>query len=207
MNPSNLSQSPLSAEASGSENAQQDASGTLSNAKKKIKSATRETVNQIKTAASDTADRVKEQASEMVDQQRTGVADRIGGYSSAVHKTAESFEQNDPNIAWLTHQAADRLSGVAEYIRGRDFNQLKSDAENLARRHPAAFFGGLFVAGLVVGNLLKATGRAATEGSGTNGNSNGSTDTTAYPHAESVPEADVPGEDPWPSEPRAESIP
>lgn len=203
MNPSNLSQSPLSAEASGSENAQQEASGALSNAKQKIKTATRDTVKQIKTAATDTAGRVKEQASEIVDQQKTGVADRIGSYSSAVHKTAESLEQNDPNIAWLTHQAADRLSGVADYIRGRDFTQLKSDAENLARRHPAAFFGGLFVAGLVVGNLLKATGRAAVDSS----NSNSGSDTDSYPRAESVPAADIPGEDPWPSEPRAESLP
>lgn len=203
MNPSNLSQSPLSAEASGSENAQQEASGALSNAKQKIKTATRDTVKQIKTAATDTAGRVKEQASEIVDQQKTGVADRIGSYSSAVHKTAESLEQNDPNIAWLTHQAADRLSGVADYIRGRDFTQLKSDAENLARRHPAAFFGGLFVAGLVVGNLLKATGRAAVDSS----NGNKGSDTDSYPRAESVPATDIPGEDPWPSEPRAESLP
>lgn len=205
MNPSNLSQSPLSEEASTTDSSQRETPSTLSNAKQKIKAATRDTVNQIKTAASDTADRVKDQASEMVGQQKAGVADRIGSYSSAVHKTAESLEENDPNIAWLTHQAADRLSGVAEYIRGRDFNQLKSDAEDLARRHPAAFFGGLFVAGLVVGNLLKATGRAAVSS-----NSNRSSQEDGYPRSESVPSvpaADVPGEDPWPGEPRAESLP
>lgn len=33
---------------------------------------------------------------------------------------------------------------------------MKGDVENFARRHPLAFFGGLFIGGLVVGNLLKA---------------------------------------------------
>ena len=200
MNPSNLSQSPLSPEASGSGNAQ-DASGALSSAKQKIKTATRETVNQIKSAATDAADRVKEQASEIAGQQKADVADRLGNYSSSVHKTAESFEGEDPNIAWLTHQVADRLSGVAEYIRGRDLSELKADAENLARRYPVAFFGGLFVAGLVVGNLLKATGKAAVQ------RSNDINDSGSTPQSDHAPEADVPGEDPWPSPSSPESIP
>lgn len=196
MNPSN--QSPLSPDVSASEAAQQKAAGVA----KKIKDATRETVSQIKTAASDTAGRVKEQAAEVVGQQRTGVADRIGGYSSAVHKSAEELEAKDPNIAWLTHRAADRLSGIADYVRSRDLPQLREDAEQLARQHPAAFFGGLFVVGLVVGNLLKASGRAVAS---QNGSSTSSED--SYPRAENVPSADLPGQDPWPAEPRAESIP
>lgn len=192
MNPSN--QSPLSADSPTSGNAQ----GTAAGVTQKIKDATRDTVSQIKSAASDTAGRVKEQAAEVVGQQKTSVADRIGGYSSAVHKSAESLEQNDPNIAWLTHRAADRLSGIADYVRNRDFAELKSDAEDIARDHPAAFFGGLFVAGLVVGNLLKASGRAVAQ------SGNQSEDT--YPRAENVPSADIPGEDPWPAQPRSESI-
>lgn len=193
MNPSN--QSPLSPDFSSSENVQREGAGVT----QKIKDATRDTVNQIKSAASDTAGRVKEQAAEVVGQQKTTVADRIGGYSSAVHKSAESLEQNDPNIAWLTHRAADRLSGIADYVRSRDLAELKADAEDLARRHPAAFFGGLFVAGLVVGNLLKASGRAVSQ--------NETSSEDSYPRAENVPSADTPGEDPWPAQPRAESIP
>jgi len=84
------------------------------------------------------------------------VADQLGRYGSAVHQSAESFEEQDQNIAYFAHRAADRIEGIAGYIRTRDFAGLKRDAEDVARRHPAAFFGGLFVAGLVIGNLLKA---------------------------------------------------
>lgn len=198
MNPSN-SQSPQSTEASTAENAGRESGGGVATAKQKIQDATRNTVNQIKTTAADAAGRVKEQAAGIAEEQKTGVADRIGSYSTAVHKSAESLERDDPNIAWLTHQAADRLSSIAEYVRGRDFNELKSDAENIARRHPAAFFGGLFVAGLVVGNLLKATGRSVANGALSNGED-------TYPRSENVPAADVPGEDPWPASTSTESI-
>lgn len=192
MNPSNPS---------SSENAQQGTSGGLSGATQSIKEAARDAVNQVKTTASETAGRVKEQASEMANQQKSSVADRIGGYSSAMHQSAQAFEEKDPNIAWLTHQVADRLSSAADYVRGRDLSELKSDVERIARNHPAAFFGGLFVAGLVVGNLLKASGRAATSSSTLNDNGE------RYPVAEDVPAADLPGEDPWPAEPRSEAIP
>ena len=44
-------------------------------------------------------------------------------------------------------------------MRNRDFATLRQDAEDMARRHPAVFFGGMFLAGLVVGNFVKASRR------------------------------------------------
>ena len=164
-----------------------------------LKQRARETVDQLKTTATDAAARVRDQAAGMVDERKTQVADRIGAYGSAVHRSAESLEQDDPNIAWLTHQAADRINQVADYVRARDFQQLKHDAEDVARRHPAAFFGGMFVAGLVVGNLLKATQRTSTR-------SNSQFEDESYPRAENVPVADVPDRDPWPASPPSETF-
>jgi hypothetical protein len=129
----------------------------------KIKGAARSTTEQIKSTASQAATRVKEtafqykdRAAEAASERKTEVADQLGRYGSAVHQSAESFEEQDQNIAYFAHRAADRIEGIAGYIRTRDFAGLKRDAEDVARRHPAAFFGGLFVAGLVIGNLLKA---------------------------------------------------
>jgi hypothetical protein len=198
MNPTNPSQPQF--DSAG--NSGQSGSGVISDTTQKIKDATRDTVSQIKTAATDTVNRVKDQATEMADERKTGVADRIGAYSSAVHKSADEIEQQDPNIAWLTHQAADRLQTAADYLRQRDFAQLRTDVEDVARRHPAAFFGGLFVAGLVVGNLLKASGRAVSDSQNLGYNDNGE----SYPRAENVPSADQPEGDSWPTEPRAESM-
>ena len=117
----------------------------------------RATATQIKERATDTVNRAKEQAARVATERKTQAANRVGGYSSAIHESARALEEKDPNIAWFTHQAADRLQGVADYVRTRDFDGLREDAENMARRHPLAFFGGLFVAGLVLGNVVKAS--------------------------------------------------
>lgn len=146
----------------------------LAGAKQRIKESARETVEQVKHAATSTASRAKEEAGRMASEKKRTAAEKIGGYSNAIHDSAKSLEEKDPNIAWFTHRAADRLQGVADYVRERDFVDLRRDAEDVARRHPLAFFGGLFVAGLVVGNLLKATasasgGRTLTSGTPANG--------------------------------------
>lgn len=121
----------------------------------------RDAAAKVGSVATETASRVKQRAEDMISQGKDSAADRVGSYSSAIHDTARSLEQQDPNIAWLTHQAAERLERVATYMRSRDFQGLRSDAENLARRHPAAFFGGMCVAGLVLGSVIRATRSAA----------------------------------------------
>jgi hypothetical protein len=200
MNPSNVSQNPASTDASLGTSPTGESGGVLSDAKQKIKNTARETAAQVKSAATETANRVREQAADMAGERKTEVADRIGAYGSAVHKSAEAMEGEDPNIAWLTHRAADRLNGIADYVRTRDFAQLKGDTEDLARRHPAAFFGGMFVAGLLLGNVLKAAQGTRTRPPETE------YEPQEYPRAENVPSADVPETDPWPAEPRAENM-
>ncbi|MEO7413766.1 MAG: hypothetical protein ABIZ81_10440 [Opitutaceae bacterium] len=140
-------------------------SGGIAGAKQRIKDTARETVEQVKNATASTVSRAKEETGKIVADKRHVAAEKIGGYSSAVHESAKSLEDKDPNIAWFTHRAADRLQGVADYVRSRDLVDLRHDAEDIARRHPAVFFGGLFVAGLLLGNLLKASsGTGAREG-------------------------------------------
>ncbi len=207
MNPSDVSQKPSStapnAPGFGSElnesTSAGNASGSVAGMSQSVKEATRNTVNQLKSTATDAAGRIREQAAGMVDERRTQVADRIDSYGNAVHRSAESLEGDDPNVAWLTHEAANRINQVAEYVRARDLNQLKEDAAGIARQHPVAFFGGMFVAGLVVGNLLKATQRTAPHVSTTYPEE-------TYPHAENVPVTGVSLEEAWPTEPRAETL-
>lgn len=119
-----------------------------------------ETKSTAAQTARDAASRVKSMAAETT----TKAKERIGGYSNALHESAKAFEGNDPNIAWFTHRMGDRVQGVADYLRDRDLDGLRSDAEDVARRHPALFFGGLFVAGLLCGNLIKASRRNMNSG-------------------------------------------
>jgi hypothetical protein len=113
----------------------------------------------VKSSVTDAAARAKEEAARMAAERKETAASRIGSYSEKIHQSARNFEQEDPNIAWFTHRAADRLQGVADYVRNRDLTGLRQDVEQMARRHPAAFFGGLFVAGIVLGNVVKASRR------------------------------------------------
>lgn len=141
----------------------QQTSDTLAEMKISAAQTTREAANKVKSAATTTVSRAKEEAERMAQEKKEQAAAQIGSYSSAIHESAKAFEEKDPNIAWFTHKAADRLQGVADYMRNRDFAALRRDAEDVARRHPAGFFGGMFVAGLVIGNLVKASQRRAVE--------------------------------------------
>lgn len=140
--------------------------GTLAQAKETLARTARETTSKLKTAAVDTATRAKDQARHLAGEKKETAAERLGSYSSAMHESARSLEERDPNIAWFTHRAADRLQGVADYMRTRDFAGLRQDAENIARRHPAVFFGGLFALGLILGNVVKAGRRSADDRAG-----------------------------------------
>ena len=143
-----------------------------------VGSAAKQATAKVSAAASDAASRVKETAEKLVTEKKMGVADRVGAYGSAIHESARSLEEQDPNIAWLTHRAAERLEGVANYVRDRDFAGLREDAADLARRHPAAFFGGMCVAGLVLGSVIRAA-RSATKETGSQ--SSYATDESDYP--------------------------
>jgi hypothetical protein len=138
-----------------------DTTGTLSQAKETITNTARDTAARIKSAASDTASRAKAKAQNLATESKQQAAERIGGYGTAMRDSARAFEQQDPNIAWATNRVAERIERVADYVRNSDFEQMRRDGEDIARRHPVAFFGGMLVAGLVVGNLLKARQPAA----------------------------------------------
>ncbi len=159
MNPQSTSASSATAGTSTSSENAPGSTGPLADTKNKIATTARETAAKVKSAAASTAAKAKDQVAHLATEKKDTASERIGGYSSALHDSARSLEEKDPNIAWFTHQAADKLQGVADYMRTRDFQGLREDAEGIARRHPAVFFGGMFVAGLLLGNVVKASRR------------------------------------------------
>jgi len=159
MNSTHVSQPPSADDASSlPSSSERDKSKPLSEVKQGLKKA----AQQLRTAASDTASQAREKAQQFASDRQQTAAQRISGYSSAIHDSAKSLEAEDPNIAYFTHGAADRLEKVAEYVRSCDLAKLRDDAETVARKHPALFFGGVFVAGLVLGNVLKASSSRGT---------------------------------------------
>ena len=158
MNPQNPS-SPSAPGMTTGPSSPPEAPGKLTQAKQAISQTARDAATRVKTAAGDATARARAEAERLAAEKKEAAASRVGGYSSALHESARNLEEQDPNIAYFTHQAADRLQGVADYIRNRDFSSLREDCSGIARRHPAAFYGGLFFAGLLVGNMMKATAR------------------------------------------------
>lgn len=159
MNP-NYSPTPSApAGGSGTSGFVSEGRGPLSETKSQLKQTAQEASEKVKQAASRTATRAKEEAERLASDQKEAAAGRLGSYSSAIHETAQSLEDKDPNLAWFSHQAADKLQGIADYMRSRDLGALRRDAEDIARRHPAVVYGGMFLAGLLIGNIVKASRR------------------------------------------------
>jgi hypothetical protein len=144
--------------------------GSRTDARHKIADTAKAAAAKVKTAASQTMHKAREQAEHYATEKRDTAADRIGGYSSSIHDSARSFEEKDPNIAWFTHQAAEKLDHLANYVRGANLERFREDAHRCASQRPVAYFGGMFVAGLILGNLLKASGRKVAAESGADGN-------------------------------------
>lgn len=131
------------------------------NVRQKVADSARHAVDKVKSSTGDALAKAKDKAGRVASEKKEAAANRVGAYGSAIHESARALEEKDPNIAWFTHRAADKLEHVAEYVRGRDLSELREDAASVARRHPMAFFGGMFAMGLIVGNVLKASPRKA----------------------------------------------
>jgi hypothetical protein len=119
----------------------------------------------IRRAAGKTLDQAKEKLSTAAGHGKDSAAGKIGGYSDRLRATARATEQEDPNIAHFVNSAADRLQHAADYVREADLGRLRQDAADAAHRHPTLFMSGMFVAGLVIGNLAKASVRTLREDS------------------------------------------
>jgi gas vesicle protein len=128
-----------------------------------LKDSMRQTKETISSKASEVAAQAKERGQEYLHEGKDRTAERIESYGESMHQAADRFErEHDPNIAHYTAMMANKLEHAASYLRQRDFRDLRRDAEELARRHPAVFFGGMFVAGLAAARFFKASCETST---------------------------------------------
>jgi hypothetical protein len=111
-------------------------------------------------AAGDAVCRLREQGMSALSQQKTYAADELSHLGAAMRRTADSLHQdNDNAIASYAEAAAESIERASNYLRNSDAGRLMEDVETLARRRPEVFFGGLFIAGLVMSRFLKASRR------------------------------------------------
>jgi len=122
----------------------------------------KEIAGDAKRSAGNLLNQAKERASSMAQEQKQSAAQRMGRCGSALRDSARSVEQEDPNIAHFANSAAERIDKIADYLRSTDLAEMRADAEDLARRRPVLFMGGMLLAGLIVGSLIKASASTAT---------------------------------------------
>jgi len=112
----------------------------------------------VKEKAKEAGDKVKEQGRTFLNEQKDRVGSEIETYSAAARRAAERLEGgSDTNLSSYVSSAADQLDRLATRVQERDLGELIDDVEEMARRRPEVFYGGMFVAGLVAARFLKAS--------------------------------------------------
>ena len=117
-----------------------------------------EVADRVTEQVKQTSDKIKEQSQGFLNEQKARVGAEIHTYSAAARRAAERLkDESDTNLAQYVSTAADRLDRLGSRIQERDLGELVDDVEDIARRRPEVFFGGLFVAGLAAARFLKAS--------------------------------------------------
>lgn len=124
----------------------------------KTSAAAREAGERVKEQAEQAGAQIKNRGEKFLKQQKERVASEIQTYSAAAQRAAERLEsESDTNLSRYVSSAAKQLDRLGSRIQQRDLAELVEDVENMARRRPEVFFGGMFVAGLVAARFLKAS--------------------------------------------------
>jgi hypothetical protein len=138
----------------------------------RVMSGTREVKEQVMQKASEltraVADGVREEAEKFFDEQKGKLGTKVDRVGKAINQAAHALHavKADP-LADAVDAAGERFKLASSYIEERNLGELISDAEDVARRHPAVMLGGLFVTGLLVARFVKASASREESGSGT----------------------------------------
>jgi hypothetical protein len=122
-----------------------------------VKEQAAQMTDQVKEQASKVTDKAKEQAATRVDDQKERAAQGIVGFADALNKVSGSMRDQNPTVANFAETAAGKLEQFAGTLNEKDINELMSDIEAMARKQPALFVGGAFLAGVVAARFLKSS--------------------------------------------------
>jgi hypothetical protein len=135
-----------------------DVRSTADTVTQKAGTAASEVGERVKEKAKEAGGKVKEQGRTFLNEQKDRVGSEIETYSAAARRAAERLEsESDTNLSSYVSSAADQLDRLATRVQERDLGELVDDVEEMARRRPEVFYGGMFVAGLAAARFLKAS--------------------------------------------------
>ena len=100
---------------------------------------------------------IKDEATRIIDDQKGAAASKIHSAGSAVEKVSRFLKAGKmDSVAEYVDVAAKTAESASNYLKQKDAAEVLEDLADLAKRHPAEFYGGLFLIGLAAGRFLKA---------------------------------------------------
>jgi hypothetical protein len=118
-------------------------------------------------AKAQTRDLVREARTQVRSQAQIGqqkAADTLRSLADELHRMAESGSQSGP-VSEVARQAADKLTGAADWIAKREPGDLLEEFRGVARRRPGMFLLGAAAAGVLAGRLTRGAAAATSGGS------------------------------------------
>jgi hypothetical protein len=116
----------------------------------------REISTEVKHIATDIVDEAKHVAEVKLRDGKNFAGDQLGTVAWALRSTSESLREKESPISDYVDKAAASIDDASIYLATRTLGQLIGDIEDYARREPAMFLGGAFLAGLLGSRLFKA---------------------------------------------------
>lgn len=92
-----------------------------------------------------------------VDEQKNRAADGLGGIANVIRNAGNELRNENEALASYVDMASDQMRRFANHIRERGVADMMDDLNHFARRRPALFIGGAFLAGMAVARFLKSS--------------------------------------------------
>ena len=143
-----------------------DANAILAEAKTKATEVADEARDQVagladlaKTEMSEATDKVKSMAAD----QKTLLADQVGGVADALRRATTDLEQTNGASANYARMIADNAEKLSATIRDNDVDQLLGMAQDFGRRQPVAFMGAAALLGFAASRFVLASAKRREE--------------------------------------------
>ena len=112
-------------------------------------------MSDAKKVGSELVGAARDSAMSLLDAQRARIADQITSLGDALRQSTDLLELTGVgSLAQFATQAADQISGFADTVRDRSWNELAGDLESFGRRYPLTFMMSAMGIGFMLGRFL-----------------------------------------------------
>lgn len=137
---------------------------TTADAGKEVAGTAAEQAQQVaqeaKTQAKDLIGEARAQVQSQASNGQQKVAETLRNLADELQQMAQGGSQSGP-VSEVARQAADKLTGVADWIGQREPGELLEEFRGVARRRPGMFLLGATAAGVLAGRLTRGAAEAA----------------------------------------------